>query len=200
MVASVKAESSTSKTQTEYLLHLANAHHSKRRRTGSNPAAGLPDATQLVHTSTLLAPGTKTPKAEEICSALSLPDSKSAQAMHTNKETAHPSQSLQVSAKVDIPSVTPQPDSNATAATSAAQFRGNVKRIKDAEAFQKQKERRQKKAAFLLDGTSTGPVVGVAQGSSWGQSAEQHAVRIQGGHLVQLPVRPNRCTTISKFC
>jgi len=78
-----------------------------------------------------------------------------------------------------------------TSAT-ATQFRGNVKRVKDAESFQRQKERRQKKAAFLLDGTTTGPVVGVAKGGSWGQAAQQHAVRMQSGQIVQLPVQPNR--------
>lgn len=78
------------------------------------------------------------------------------------------------------------------AASAATQFRGNVKRVRDAETFQRQKERRQKKAAFLLDGTTTGPVVGVAKGGSWGQAAQQHAVRLQSGHMVQLPVRPNR--------
>ncbi len=87
------------------------------------------------------------------------------------------------------------PPGNAhTQLTSAAatQFRGNVKRVKDAESFQRQKERRQKKAAFLLDGTTTGPVVGVAKGASWGHAAQQHAVRIQTGQIVHLPVQPNR--------
>ena len=78
------------------------------------------------------------------------------------------------------------------AASAATQFRGNVKRVRDAETFQRQKERRQKKAAFLLDGTTTGPVVGLAKGGSWGQAAQQHTVRLQSGHMVQLPVRPNR--------
>ena len=79
-----------------------------------------------------------------------------------------------------------------TNAAAATQFRGNVKRVRDAESFQRQKERRQKKAAFLLDGTATGPVVGVAHGSSWGYAAQQHAVRMQNGQVVHLPVRPNR--------
>ncbi|KAL0053923.1 hypothetical protein WJX82_001242 [Trebouxia sp. C0006] len=84
-----------------------------------------------------------------------------------------------------------QPRAHLTSA-AATQFRGNVKRVKDAESFQRQKERRQKKAAFLLDGTTTGPVVGVAKGGSWGQAAQQHAVRMQSGQIVQLPVQPNR--------
>ena len=75
---------------------------------------------------------------------------------------------------------------------AATQFRGNVKRVKDAESFQRQKERRQKKAAFLLDGTTTGPVVGVAKGGSWGHAAQQHAVRMPSGQIIHLPVRPNR--------
>ena len=82
-------------------------------------------------------------------------------------------------------------NTHSTSAT-ATQFRGNVKRVKDAESFQRQKERRQKKAAFLLDGTTTGPVVGVAKGGSWGHAAQQHAVRMQSGQIVQVPVQPNR--------
>ena len=83
-------------------------------------------------------------------------------------------------------------DAQLKEAAAATQFQGNVKRVRDAESFQRQKERRQKKAAFLLDGTTTGPVVGVAKGGSWGHAAQQHAIRMQNGQMVQLPVRPNR--------
>lgn len=75
------------------------------------------------------------------------------------------------------------------------QFQGNARKIKDAEAFQRQKERRQKKAAFLLDGTTTGPVVALAGQSSWGQATQQHALRLAAGYTAHLPVRPNRYMT-----
>ena len=140
-----------------------------------------------------VAPAPVTPKVEE-SSTPPVPNSKPAQATCTNKQPEHCSPSLPASAASEqIPARTQQ--NSSAAAGTAAQFRGNLKRIKDAESFQRQKERRQKKAAFLLDGTTTGPVVGVAQGSSWGQEPQQYPVRLQGGQLVQLPVRPNRCTS-----
>ena len=90
-------------------------------------------------------------------------------------------------------------DNHLKVAAAATQFRGNVKRIRDAESFQRQQERRQKKAAFLLDGTTTGPVVGTAKGGSWGYAAQQHAVKMQNGQLIRLPVRPNRCFKSCSF-
>ena len=120
-----------------------------------------------------------------------MPNSKSAPAIQTNRQLKHCSQQLQTHATSYHPPVIPQQNSS-SAGQTASQFRGNLKRVKDAETFQRQKERRQKKAAFLLDGTTTGPVVGVAKGGSWGQEPQQHPVRLQGGQSVQLPVRPNR--------
>ena len=79
------------------------------------------------------------------------------------------------------------------------QFQGNARRIKDAETFQRQKERRQKKAAFLLDGTTTRPVVAIAGQGSWGQATQQHALRLPAGYNVQMPVRPNRYTSVARL-
>ncbi len=108
-------------------------------------------------------------------------------------DASHQEQPVGYHASAHAQSENPPGNANTQLTSAAAtQFRGNVKRVKDAESFQRQKERRQKKAAFLLDGTTTGPVVGVAKGGSWGQAAQQHAVRMQSGQIVQLPVQPNR--------
>lgn len=80
-----------------------------------------------------------------------------------------------------------------------SQFQGNARRIKDAQTLQRQKERRQKKAAFLLDGTTTGPVVAIAGQGSWGQAKQQHALRLPAGYMVQMPVRPNRYTSAARL-
>ena len=75
---------------------------------------------------------------------------------------------------------------------AAQQFRGIVKKVRDAEAFKRQQERRQKKAAFLLDGSTTGPVVALAGQGSWGQAPRQYALKLAAGYTVHLPVPPNR--------
>ena len=170
---------------------LSNAQHFKRQKTAHRPSKDAAKASHCASTvqGSYVAPAPVTPKVEESCTP-PLPDSKSAQAIQTNTQLDHRTQSLQTNAS-EAPPAKRQHNSNA--AETASQFRGNLKRIKDAETFQRQKERRQKKAAFLLDGTTTGPVVGVAKGGSWGQEPQQHPVRLQGGQSVQLPVRPNRC-------
>ena len=129
----------------------------------------------------LTAPGQGLTTAKPICENKHFPD-----ASHQKQPVGH---HASAHAQADSPPGTANTQSTSAAAT---QFRGNVKRVKDAESFQRQKERRQKKAAFLLDGTTTGPVVGVAKGGSWGHAAQQHAVRMQSGQIVQLPVQPNR--------
>ncbi|DBA96498.1 TPA: hypothetical protein ACH3X1_015378 [Trebouxia sp. C0004] len=129
----------------------------------------------------LTAPGQGLPTAKPVCDNKHLPD-----ASHQKQPVGH---HASAHAQADSPPGTANTQSISAAAT---QFRGNVKRVKDAESFQRQKERRQKKAAFLLDGTTTGPVVGVAKGGSWGHAAQQHAVRMQSSQIVHLPVQPNR--------
>ena len=177
----------------EDIVELPNAKHVKRQKTAHYPAEDPIKASHHTRTSAggYVAPAPVTPKVEESCTP-PLPHSKSAQAIQTNTQLKHCGQSLRSNATSEAPPAKIQ-HNNSAAAETASQFRGNLKRIKDAETFQRQKERRQKKAAFLLDGTTTGPVVGVAKGGSWGQELQQHPVRLQGGQSVQLPVRPNRC-------
>ena len=142
-------------------------------------AAGHPAATFQHEELTAAGQGLMT--ANPICEIKHFPD-----ASHQKQPVGHHASAR---AQSDSPPGTANTQLTSAAAT---QFRGNIKRVKDAESFQRQKERRQKKAAFLLDGTTTGPVVGVAKGGSWGHAAQQHAVRMQSGQIVQLPVQPNR--------
>lgn len=186
-------------TNTQDATKLPSAQHVKRQKIAHYPSEGPAKASH--HASNLagsyVAPAPVTPKVEESCTP-PVPNSKPAQATYINKQLAHCSQPLPTSAAEQVPARTLQ--NSSAAAGTAAQFRGNLKRIKDAETFQRQKERRQKKAAFLLDGTTTGPVIGVAKGSSWGQEPQQYPVRLQGGQLAQLPVRPNRCAFSAQPC
>lgn len=178
---------------TQNATKLPCAQHVKRQKVAHCGSEGPAKANH--HASNVagsyVAPAPVTPKVEESCTP-PVPNSRPAQATYTNKQPGHRSQPLPTGAASEQSPARTQQNSGAAART-AAQFRGNLKRIKDAETFQRQKERRQKKAAFLLDGTTTGPVVGIAKGSSWGQEPQQHPVRLHGGQLVQLPVRPNRC-------
>ena len=180
---------------------LSNAKQTKRRKlnvvhNANRPSQGHPatnaDSAATVHS---VAIAFVTPKLEELSNTSPAPDSKPQLTVQAEQQFTSTGQ--QFAAKEESASAG-QEVNREPASTAAAQFRGNVKRIKDAEAFQRQKERRQKKAAFLLDGTTTGPVVGVARGGSWGQSAQQHVVRMQGGTVVQLPVRPNRSAALQQ--
>ncbi|KAL0032408.1 hypothetical protein WJX79_009909 [Trebouxia sp. C0005] len=142
-------------------------------------AAGHPAVTSQLEE--LTAPGQGLTTAKPVCENKHFPDA------------PHQEQPVEHQASVHAPADSPPGTANTQLISAAAtQFRGNVKRVKDAESFQRQKERRQKKAAFLLDGTTTRPIVGVAKGGSWGHAAQQHAIKMQSGQIVQLPVRPNR--------
>ena len=195
-MAVLQIVSSPPQADAEDAVELPNAKHVKRQKTAHHPPE---DPTKTSHHARTLAggcvaPAPVTPKVEESCTP-PLPNSNCAQAIQANKQLEQCSQPLRTNATSEAPQAKIQHNSSAAVET-ASQFRGNLKRIKDAETFQRQKERRQKKAAFLLDGTTTGPVVGVAKGGSWGQEPQQHPVRLQGGQSVQLPVRPNRCASV----
>ena len=190
--AVLQAVNSYPQADTESAAKLPTAKHVKRQKTAHSPSEDMAKASQYASTveGGYVAPAPVTPKVEETC-VPPLPNSKSAQAIQIDTQLEHYSQSLQTNTVSEAHAAKTQHNSSAAAQT-ASQFRGNLKRIKDAETFQRQKERRQKKAAFLLDGTTTGPVIGVAKDDSWGQELQQHPVRLPGGQSVQLPVRPNR--------
>ena len=181
-------------------MKLSDKQHAKRQKVAHSPCKSPTVTNHHANTSagSYVAPAPITPKPEESCGTPPLPNSKCAVANQTGWQLEQCSQPMQTNTKSGHVQADTQQNSIA-AAGSASQFRGNLKRIKDAKTFQRQKERRQKKAAFLLDGTTTGPVVGVAKGGSWGQAAQQHPVRLQGGQSVQLPVRPNRCASTAQL-